>query len=73
MIRAPAYLSLVVGPDVEVTERTVRVDAARLEPRVRVAGVVHDQVGDDPDAALVRLLDQFHEVGDLPYSGRICM
>ena len=29
-----------------------------------VAGVVHDQVGDDPDAALVRLLDELDEVAD---------
>jgi hypothetical protein len=33
---------------------------------VLVAGVVHDQVGDDPDTALVRLLDQLDEVGDVP-------
>ena len=53
-----------VGPDVEVAERAVRVAAGGLEPRVLVAGVVHDQVGDDPDAALVRLLDQLDEVAD---------
>ena len=62
----PRVLVLVVGvrPHVEVAERPVRVRPGRLEPRVLVAGVVHDQVGDDPDAALVRLLDQFDEVAD---------
>jgi hypothetical protein len=37
---------------------------------VLVAGVVHDQVGDDPDAALVRLLDQLDEVGDVAVLGQ---
>ena len=31
-----------------------------------VAGVIHDQVGDHPDAALVRLVDHFDEVPDVP-------
>ena len=44
-----------VGPHVEVAERALGVRARRLEPRVLVAGVVHDEVGDDPDAAGVRL------------------
>ena len=38
---------VVVGPYVEVAERPVRVAAGGLEPGVGVAGVVHDQVGDD--------------------------
>ena len=54
-----------VRPDVEVAERAVRVGPGRLEPGVGVAGVVDDQVGDDPDAALVRLVDQFDEIPDL--------
>jgi hypothetical protein len=32
---------------------------------VRVAGVVHDQVGDDPDPAVVRLVDELHEVAEV--------
>lgn len=30
-----------------------------------VAGVVHHQVGDDPHAALVRFIDQFHEISEI--------
>ena len=51
-----------VGPDVEVAVGTLRVGPAGLEPRVLVAGVVHHQVGDDPDAAGVRLRDELLEV-----------
>src|SRR5438045_4112928 len=54
-----------VGPDVEVAVRAFRVAAGGLEPRVRVAGVVDDQVRDDPDAALVRLLHQLDEIADV--------
>jgi hypothetical protein len=32
--------------------------------------VVHDKVGNDPDAALVRLLDQLDEVGDVAVLGK---
>ncbi len=62
----PCLGVLVVGvrPDVEVAERAVRIGPGGLEPRVRLARVVHDQVRDDPDAALVRLLDQLDEVAD---------
>jgi hypothetical protein len=41
-----------VGPHVEVTVRGVAVGPGRLEPRVVHRGVVDDQVGDHPDAAL---------------------
>jgi hypothetical protein len=36
---------------------------------VRVAGVVDDQVGDDPDPAAVRLLHEPHGVAQLPVLG----
>ena len=49
---------VVVGPDVEVAVRAVRVAAAGLEPRVLVGGVVHDEVDDHPDAALVRRVEE---------------
>ena len=44
--------------------------AGRLEPRVLVAGVVHHQVGDDADAALVRLVDQLDEVAEIAELGQ---
>ena len=47
-----------VRPDVPVAARAVRVGARLLEPRVVGGGVVHDEVGDDAHAALVRLLDE---------------
>jgi len=58
-----------VGPDVEVAERALGVGPRGLEPGMLVAGVVHDQVGDDPDAALVSLFDQLDEVPDVPELG----
>ena len=65
MIRASEYCFVVVGPDVEVAVRAVGVGAGRLEPRVLVAGVVHDEVDDDAHAALVRGVDELHEVGEV--------
>ena len=47
-----------VGPDVEVAVRALGVAADCLEPRVLVAGVVHDEVDDHPHAALVRLVEE---------------
>ena len=55
---------VVVRPDVEVAVGAVRVAARLLEPGVLVAGVVHDEVGDHADAALVRLVEQHDEVVD---------
>ena len=55
---------VVVAPDVVVAVRTVRVPPGLLEPLVRVGGVVHHQVGDDPDAPLVRGVEQRHEILD---------
>ena len=54
---------VVVGPHVEVAVRALGVGAGRLEPRVLVARVVHDEVDDDPHAAGVHLLDELGEVG----------
>jgi hypothetical protein len=51
-----------VGPHVEVAVGAGRVGATGLEPRVRVARVVHDEVGDDPYAARMRLGDELAEV-----------
>ena len=53
-----------VGPHVEVAVRPVGVAAGLLEPRVGVAGVVHDEVDDHADAALVRLVEEVVEVLD---------
>ena len=47
-----------VAPHVVVAVRPVGVMPRLLEPRVRVRGVVHDQVGDDADAAAVRRVQQ---------------
>ena len=62
MMRASAYFSSVSRPHVEVAVRAVGVRARGLEPRVRVGGVVHDQVGDDPDPAGVRGRHQLAEL-----------
>ena len=61
---------VVVAPDVPV-RLGVRPRATRLdEPRVLVTGVVHDEVGDDPDAASVRVVEEHHEIVDVvPRSG----
>ena len=53
-----------VGPHVEVAVGPVRVLAAGLEPRVLVAGVVHHEVDDHADVALVRLVEEVVEVLD---------
>ena len=62
-------LLVVVVPDVPVglgvVPRRPRLD----EPRVLVAGVVHDQVGDDPDAPAVRVLQERHQVADAAVVG----
>ena len=58
-----------VGPDVEVAVRPVGVLAAGLEPRVLVAGVVHDEVDDHADVALVRLVEEVVEVLHRPGLG----
>ena len=53
-----------VGPDVPLAFRRRRVRAGLLEPGVVARGVVHDEVGDHADAALVRRLDERVEVVD---------
>ncbi len=59
-----------VGPHVVVAVGTGRVGARGLEPRVLVAGVVHDEVGDDPHAALVGFFDELHEVAEVTELGQ---
>ncbi len=61
---------VVVAPHVPVGLRVGAVLAGLAEPRVLVAGVVHDQVGDDPDAPPVGLLDQLGDVGQLAVLGQ---
>ena len=53
-----------VAPHVEVAVGPVGVAPRLLEPRVGVGGVVHHQVGDDPDAAPVGGVEQGDEVVD---------
>ncbi len=65
-----AILGVGLGPHVVVAVRPGRVGARGLEPWVLVAGVVHDEVGDDPHAALVGLFDQFDEVAEVTELGQ---
>ena len=53
-----------IAPHVEVAVRAVRVPPRLLKPGVGVGGVIHHQVGDDPDAAPVRGVQQRHEIVD---------
>ena len=62
-MRVPAYFLSVSRPDVEVARRRARLGPARaLEPRMLVRGVVDDELGDDPEAARVRLRDEALDV-----------
>ena len=63
-------LLVVVGPDVVVAVGAVGVGAGLLEPRVLVAGVVHDEVDDDAHAALVGGVDELDEVGEVAELGQ---
>jgi hypothetical protein len=60
---AGLLLGLLVAPDVEVAVGRVAV-ARRLEPRVLIRRVVHHEVGDHADAAVVRRAHQFGEVAE---------
>ena len=60
---------VVVGPDIPVAVGAGGFVAARLEPGMVRRGVVHDQVGDHAQAALVRLVDERAEVLDRPVVG----
>ncbi len=53
-----------VAPDVEVAVGRVLALAGALEPRVLVAGVVDDEVGDDPHAAVLGGADDLDEVAE---------
>ena len=65
-----AVALVVVAPDVPVGLRVGPVLAGLAEPRVLVARVVHDQVGDDPDAPPVGFVDQLRHVGHLAVLGQ---
>ena len=59
----PGVPALRVAPDVEVAlRRAPRRATRRLEPGMLVGGVIDDQLGDDPDPALVRLAQERAEV-----------
>ncbi len=62
-------LLVVVVPHVPVGLGVVARRARLDEPRVLVAGVVHDEVGDDPDAAPVGVLQEADQVADRPVVG----
>ncbi len=62
-------LLVVVGPHVVVAVGPVGVLPRLLEPRVLVAGVVHDEVDDHPHTALVGGVDELHEVGEVAELG----
>ncbi len=67
-------LLVVVRPDVVVAVRAVGVLAGLLEPRVLIAGVVHDEVDDHAHAALVggvRELDEVGQVAELGQDGGV--
>ena len=63
---ARAFVFLVgIRPDVEVAlRRTSRRVAGALKPRMLIGGVVDHQLGNDADAARMRLRHQLLEVGD---------
>ena len=60
---------LVVAPHVPVGLGVVPARSGLLEPRVLVGDLVRDQVRDDPDPAIVGLLDQGHGVIHGPVVG----
>ena len=51
-----------VSLHVEVPERALGIGPRRLEPRVLIGGVVHDEVDDHLQAALVGSVDELDEV-----------
>ena len=64
MMRVPAYFWSVVGPDIKIAPRRTGLGVARpLEPGMLVGGVIDDQLGDDTNAARMRLADELPEVG----------
>ncbi len=61
---------VVVGPHVPVGLRVVARGTGLDEPGMLVAGVVHHEVGDDPDSPAVGVLHQGDEVVEVPDVGR---
>jgi hypothetical protein len=60
---------VIVVPDVPVRLGIVAARTRLYEPRVLVAGVVHDQIGNDPDTPAVGILQEGDEVADAPVVG----
>ena len=57
-----AVCGRLVDPDIPVAVGRVAAASSALKPRVLVGGVVDDQVGDHPHAAVARCADEFDEV-----------
>src|SRR5215470_3599293 len=59
-----------IAPHIPVARAGARIAAARaLEPGVLVGSVVDDELGDDPQAALLRFLDEALEILHRPEVG----
>ena len=59
-----AVLLAGVAPHVVVAVWPVGITPRLLEPRVRLGRVVHDEIGDDPNPAAVRRIQQLDEIVD---------
>ena len=57
-----AIAPVAVAPHVVVAKGRGGIGARGLKPRVLIGGVVHDEVGDDPQPALVRRVEESLEV-----------
>jgi hypothetical protein len=63
---AGLLLGLLLAPDVEVAVRRIGARTSGLKPGVLVGRVVHDEVHDHADAAVVAGADQLREVAERP-------
>ena len=55
---------LLVGPDIPVAIGRILVASRVAKPRMRVGGVVDDEVDDDADAALLAAMGEFDEIAE---------
>ena len=60
---------LLVGPDVPVAERRVRIAPRRLEPGMLVRRVVDHEIDDHPDAALLGRVGELDEIAERAVGG----